>query len=856
MPQPSLRILTLVLLVALLAACDRSRNRSTPQNPNPTPPVTPAQFTVTAVASAGGAIAPESTTLEEGDTTSFTVAADEGFSIGPVSGCGGNLDGDVYTTGAVTADCTVEATFVIDTYTVTATAGDGGSVDPAEQVVEHGSVATVEVTAETGFRIDSVEGCEGSISGSTYSTGPVTADCAITASFAIETYSVTTVVSDGGSLDPPEQVVDHGTVAVFEVVVEPGFRTESVSGCDGSLDVNVYTTGAVTNDCAVTAEFALLVLTAPENVMAEPGVGQVTLSWDAVEDALAYNIYFGTEADIDIATAASYDDLLLGVQSPHIVEGLSNGTEHHFVVTAAAGPVESPASAEVAATPFDGVIASYFGTDGNDFRPTSILVHPINGDVYVLGGTSGGDAPVTDGAWITDPLACGPLGANGCFNALARFTPDLRELVAATYLPSGGTGGLTSMVIDPVSGDIFIAGSGSVSGAGLRDENGEPVIDPDTGSAYLPYQASSGGNADAVLLRLNANLSARLAATNYGGPGFEFFRSIAISPIDGDIYVLGFQFGSFGTPGPGIAGGVQETYGGDSNDLLIARFSPQLHDLRQATYLGGNSTDWGAGNYDSIPAIVVHPDTGDVYVVNGTAATNFPTTPGALQEAVPGDSTNGVVARLSADLTTLLSSTYFGGDGSWIVTSIAVDADGDILIAGRANRPTLPGSEGGAQSSIPLGPATGFVSRLAPDLTSVRQSSYYAPLNIPSGTVQAIKALQVHPVSGEIYVVGEATAPAELPGIEGALLESTTGTGSNAFLARFSPDLTEILQTSLVSRMTRLPTSIWLDPDTMQVYTVVASGDASFVTAQEGAFPTNPGGASWLITRMLETLAR
>ena len=787
MHQPLLRTVGPLLLVMLLAACDRS-SRPTPnltQNPNPTPPADPVEFTVTAVAGSGGAIEPTSMTLEDGTSTSLNVSAEEGFGIAAVSGCGGSLDGEVYTTGPVTADCTVEATFVINTYTVNASAGDGGSVDPIEQVVE------------------------------------------------------------------------HGTVGVFEVVPDLGYRIENVTGCDGSLENDIYTTGPITAACEISAAFALLILEAPENVVADPGVGQVTLSWDAVEDALEYNLYFGTEPNIHISTAASYDDLLLGVQSPHVVAGLDNGAEYHFVVTAAAGPAESPSSAEVSATPFAGAASTFFGSVASDGRPFSMLVHPINGDVYVLGGISG-DAPVTEGAWITNRLNCGPAGNNVCRSALARFTPDLGELIAATYLPPGNPAAILSgMVADPVSGDIFVAGSGALlSGAGLRDEDGQPVIDPDTDSAYVPYQASSGGT-DGVLLRLNAALSARLAATNYGGPPTVRFHSLAISPADGDLYVLGDQFGSAGSPAPGTTGGAQESYAGGDNDLLIARFSPQLHDLRQATYLGGSGRDWGAANYDSYPAILVHPDSGDVYVVNSVSSTDFPTTPGALQESVPGTNTNGIVARLSGDLSELLSSTYFGGDNQWAVTSIAVAADGDLYIGGRAIGNSLPGREGGAQPSFPFGAAAGFVSRLSADLTTVRQSSYFGALNSPSGTVQAIKAIQIHPDSDEVYVTGEATVAAELPGIEGALLEAHEGTGTGAFFARFNPELTEILQSTRVTKFDtqRRPVTLQISPNGEWVYTVVGTQDGSSEFSEDGAFPTNPGSRSYLMTRMRSSLA-
>ena len=72
-----------------------------------------ATFTVTPTASAGGTITPSTPqSVDEGATTSFTVTPNANFEIGSVSGCGGSLAGNVYTTGAISADCTVSAAFV------------------------------------------------------------------------------------------------------------------------------------------------------------------------------------------------------------------------------------------------------------------------------------------------------------------------------------------------------------------------------------------------------------------------------------------------------------------------------------------------------------------------------------------------------------------------------------------------------------------------------------------------------------------------------------------------------------------------------------------------------------------------
>ncbi len=89
--------------------------------------------------------------------------------IADVTGCGGSLDGSTYTTGAITADCTVNATFEIVTHTVTPDAGDNGSIAPATpQTVNDGDTTEFTVTAAPNYSIDSVTGCGGSLEGSVY----------------------------------------------------------------------------------------------------------------------------------------------------------------------------------------------------------------------------------------------------------------------------------------------------------------------------------------------------------------------------------------------------------------------------------------------------------------------------------------------------------------------------------------------------------------------------------------------------------------------------------------------------------------------------------------------------------------
>lgn len=68
-------------------------------------------YTVSTSVGANGSISPTSATVDENGTTSFTLTPDSGYSIGRITGCGGSLNGSIFTTGPITADCSVYVTF-------------------------------------------------------------------------------------------------------------------------------------------------------------------------------------------------------------------------------------------------------------------------------------------------------------------------------------------------------------------------------------------------------------------------------------------------------------------------------------------------------------------------------------------------------------------------------------------------------------------------------------------------------------------------------------------------------------------------------------------------------------------------
>jgi len=74
----------------------------------------PVVHTVTATASTGGSITPSSHSVFDGYQLSLAVLPSAGYLINSISGCGGTLVGNAYTTAAVTSNCQVSVTFSAD----------------------------------------------------------------------------------------------------------------------------------------------------------------------------------------------------------------------------------------------------------------------------------------------------------------------------------------------------------------------------------------------------------------------------------------------------------------------------------------------------------------------------------------------------------------------------------------------------------------------------------------------------------------------------------------------------------------------------------------------------------------------
>ena len=215
--------------------------------------------TITASAGANGTIFPSGVlTVNDGASQSFTITPNASYhvadvqvdssSVGPVTS---------YTFTKVSANHTISASFTINSFTVTPSAGTGGSISPSTpQTVNYNQTTSFTVTPNAGY-LASVTGCGGMLSGNTYMTGPITGNCTVTATFAINTFTITASAGTGGSISPSGTVsVNYEANQTFSIKSNKDYRIVDVK-IDGSSvgAVSAYTFGNITNNHTIEANF-------------------------------------------------------------------------------------------------------------------------------------------------------------------------------------------------------------------------------------------------------------------------------------------------------------------------------------------------------------------------------------------------------------------------------------------------------------------------------------------------------------------------------------------------------------------------------------------------------------------------
>ena len=380
------------------------------------------------------------------------------------------------------------------------------------------------------------------------------------------------------------------------------------------------------------------------------------------------------------------------------------------------------------------------------------------------------------------------------------------------------------LIIDPViSYSTYIGGSGRDRAWTVAvDASGGAYVAGDTQSIFkdLPVsgvqtnRASPSG--DGFVAKLNADGSGFDYLTYLGGRDIDGVIAIALD-AGNNAYLAGYTT----SPNFPITPGAFQRKIKSSNsggytvfqaDAFLTKLNPTGDALIYSTFYGGRRTDSALG-------VAVDAD-GNALLCGFTDSTDLPTNNAAQPKLKGGN--DAFVAKFNPDGTALLYGTYLGGVSAENANGIAVDADGNAVVAGFTQSASFPTNNAFPTTNAfqPLfgGGRDAFLTKYSPTGTVIF-STYYGGTGLDLGYSVHLDA------AGDIYVSGSKSS-LDFPttvGINHGGVFSSADAGTNWMLK--SSGLTH-----------------------NHVQSLAASGAQplrAFAGTRRGLFATTDGGTTW-----------
>lgn len=462
------------------------------------------------------------------------------------------------------------------------------------------------------------------------------------------------------------------------------------------------------------------------------------------------------------------------------------------------------------------IYSTYLGGSGNE-TPHSIVVDDLN-QLYVLGATSSVNFPMLANSFQSIFAGGVSTTQNGLtFSGsdifVTKFNAGGTNILGSTYIGGTGNDGLNTSVLnynygDQFRGEIIVDANNNVYLASATTSTNFPVINGQDNSL--------GGNQDAVVVKMNSNLSAIIWSTYYGGAGFETGNALQISST-GNVYLTG------GTTSAGLnmVSGNNLAFAGGLSDGYLVQMNGTTSNVISGTYINTPSYD---------QSYFVQLDLDDFVYVFGQSDGNMTISAGKYGTANSGQ----FIRKYSEDLSSLEWTTRIGaGTGNIEIspTAFLVSDCYDIYIAGwggQVNQSSQASnsSSNGFQTTPDAYQSTTngnnfYIAVIGDDATTLKYATYIGGTtgssnHVDGGTSRFDK-------TGRIYhaVCGSCGAPnngfTTTPGVW-----SPTAQSSNCNLAAFKFDL------SLIESVVSTPTPFVCIPDPVNFINNSSNGNGFF----------------------------
>ena len=372
---------------------------------------------------------------------------------------------------------------------------------------------------------------------------------------------------------------------------------------------------------------------------------------------------------------------------------------------------------------------------------------------------------------------------------VAKLTPDGSRVIWWTPLAGSGDDRVYAMALGSDS-SVYVTGSTTSSDF------------PTTKGSMQPATTVSN---EAFAAKLNPS-GAVVYATYIGGSTETSGNAIAVD-ASGHAFISGITSGPGVFPtSPGAVTGVTSTYNGAG--YVIELDAAGSAALIATVGFGGR-------------AIAVDTQ-GNIYAAGSFAGLVEATTPGAFQPTTvtpvacfTGFTTGFYctyqhVAKIDPTGTKLIYGTYLNGSFGATPEGMAVDADGNVMVAGSTNSPDYPTTPGAYQPEYFADPeytfqpphdsvapvSAGYVTKLNASGSGLVWSTLFAGSGGSEG--DTISGIAIDG-GGNILLAGAATS-SDLPGLWSTPVAARLNGGG--FVSRLSPDGTTLSETKLIAGST------------------------------------------------------
>jgi hypothetical protein len=464
------------------------------------------------------------------------------------------------------------------------------------------------------------------------------------------------------------------------------------------------------------------------------------------------------------------------------------------------------------------------------------------GNAYVTGNSCSVDFP-TAGSTQNHPV----ITTTFCEDAFVlKLDPTASSLIYSDFV--GGSGASTGMhVAVDAAGDAFVTGATSSTDFPLIANIGPPASVP------CPLVAAGYNCPTGFIFKLSPDGSSMIFSSLLGGSEASGGLQVKLNPVTGDAVVVGATNSSDFQPQPNT---LETTYGGGTcadmasisntastpcfNGFLLG-LNPTTGALRYGTYLGGSNNNWAIG--------LAFDAAGNAYVAGSSIppmssslgpVTNTYAPVGA---AAAGDDIFVAQLKLSQSTLSLGYLTLIQGEGTDMVSGIAVDSSANLYLTGSTTSTHLPVTSGAFQST----------NKAAGDASCLPDAIVNPFLPLPCGTAFVGKLNAAGALSFLTYLGGSSADWGEAIGIDSTGNLWLTGITSSSdfpfstsvanalysdtpFLAETSGGGTTLPFASTIASQFGQSADLKIDSSN----NVYVAGYASSATSSPGTYPVDP----------------